>query len=402
MDTMSQELPIHPPAEAPDRPHAERSASQLKYLAVCAGYKPGKKGRTHWVTEQGIRGHTAMQNEDDGDLQSDYEEKLVQLCRDYEATLPPAIVVVRESRIETIENRWGYPDTLRFWTGSADVQAEIQNSPLDEMFLRSYCENCDYVDYKFVKKAEVEDAEVNLQGKDYAIGIFEKYPSLKRLKVHFPMPRFGSVTTHEFTREDLPRLKLEVFSILTRARKTDNARCSSKLFTPEYNVCRYCGRKATCPAIGKIAHKVAEAYLGTPIPGVPAEVHPSRTKDPATLGALKTIASILEGWCESVHHHTSSAALDEGVMPEGYTVDYQKGQRRVTNPLALLTVGPKYGLTVADVLDNAKVSIAGLEDVVMAKAPRGKKGFTKNAFLDELRDADALSRSEDRPYLKKL
>ncbi len=379
-------LPVNPESEAPERPHAQRSASQLKYLVLCPGYKPEQKKRTHWVTQQGIRGHSAMESADHGDLQSNYESNLVQLCQDYEATLPPTQSVVKEFRVETILGRWGYLDTLRFrQTGDSRDSSEA-----------------DLIDYKFVRKAEVEDAEVNLQGKDYVVGVFETFPQLDRVHVHFVMPRFGSVSTATFHRDQLPDLRLEVFSIINLAQKTDRKRAASRLFKPDFDVCRYCGRRATCQALFRLADKVAASYVGHPVPEVPANVHASQSRDPATLGALKALAAILEPWCQSVSHHTTDVALDEGIVPAGYVIDYLKGQRRISDPLALLRVGPRYGITVDDVLASSKVSIAQLEDVVMAKARRGEKAEKKAEFLDELRDANALNRSEDRPYLRKV
>jgi hypothetical protein len=44
-------------ATAAERPHAERSASQLGHLTLCPGYRPRQTERTHWVTAQGTRGH---------------------------------------------------------------------------------------------------------------------------------------------------------------------------------------------------------------------------------------------------------------------------------------------------------------------------------------------------------
>lgn len=370
-----------------ERPHAPRSASQLKYLAICPGYRPEHKKTVHWVTQQGLRGHTAMEEGNGDELQSEYEAKLVQLCHDYEATLPPAHSELKEVRVETIEGRWGYIDLIRF---------------RDRSPLRAMPNEADMVDYKFVRKKEVEDAEVNLQGKDYVVGAFDKFPHLEKIHVHFVMPRFGSVTTATFTREDLPRLRLEVFSILNRAKRTDRKNAKSSLFTPCYDVCTYCGFKARCPAMFKLAKKVAEAYVGKPLPAVPENVHPSQTKDPVTMGALKALATVLKPWADSVNHHVTSAALDEGVIPAGYVIDYQKGQRKITDPLALLRVGPEFKLTVDDVVDSSKVSVSKIEKIVMAKAVKGKKGHTKSAFLDRLRDVNALLRSEDRPYLRKV
>lgn len=381
---MSDPLPIHPPAEAPERPHAERSASQLKSLALCPGYKPDNKPKKeqHWVTQQGIRGHNALEKDDMGDLQSSYEERLTQACEDYCGSITPAgWSVLKEQKVTTLEGRWGY---------------------FDRLILSPDNKEAHLVDFKFVKVKKPEDASLALQGKDYVWGLFNASPALESVTAHFIAPRFNFVTYHTFTRADLPRIELEIFAVLVQARKTDRKGASKKLFRPHYEVCRFCGRKATCPAVGEIAATVARRYLdegAQPIPAVPLNVHTSEADDPEVLGALKTIAAVLEPWTESVNHHLMTKVLEEGKKVAGYKIGFRKGRRDITNPLALLSVGPKFGVQMADVLEASKVSVAKLEDVVMAKAPYRQKEKTKFAFLDALRDADALQRGEDSATL---
>jgi hypothetical protein len=262
-------LPIHPPAEAPERPHAERSASQLKSLALCPGYKPDNspKKEQHWVTQQGIRGHDALERDDTGELQSSYEERLTQACEDYCGTLTtPGCTVLREQKVDTLEGRWGY---------------------FDRLIIAPNGRHAHLVDFKFVKVKKPEDASLALQGKDYVWGLFKARPELDAITVHFVAPRFNFVTYHIFHRADLPRIELEIFSVLTQARKTDRKGAAKKLFRPHYETCRFCGRKATCPALAKIASTVASRYLAEgaqPLPDVPLNVHASEADDPKVLG----------------------------------------------------------------------------------------------------------------------
>lgn len=368
-----------------DRPHAERSASQLPKLALCAGYKPGKGGkRTHWVTAQGLRGHHALETNDTSELESEHEEELVQICADYVNRFTAgADVDLREPRVETIQGRWGYLDRIL-------VYREARKARL--------------FDYKFVIKREPDDAEVNLQGFDYVVGFLEspEWKDIDEVEVHFIAPRFGSVTTATFTREDLPRLKLDILSILSRAKATDRKRAAVDRFTPDYDVCRFCDRIGNCPAITKHAVVVHDRYVSTPVPLVPANVHSSQANDPKTLGQLLTIANVLEGWCQSVKAHAAETAKFDGIIAEGYELTYRKGQRRVTDPVALITVARKHGVTIDDILANAKVSLPALESIVKSKAPRGTKAAKALEFTHDLRDVDAFERLEDIPFLQRL
>lgn len=391
---MSQDvLLVHPQAENAERPHAARSASQLKSLALCPGFKPDRKPKKeqHWVTQQGIRGHHALEVGDMSELQSDHEVKLAQMCEDYCATLPPAREVVKEPMIPTIEERWGYADQLRF---------REQICSLTNLWV------VDLIDYKFVKVKAPEDAEINLQGMDYVVGIFDKYQYVGTVHVHFLAPRFGTVTTATFYRSDLPRLKLEIFAILTQAKRTDKKRIAASLLRPHYETCRFCGFAARCKAIGKIADTVYQRYVAegaaTPLPEVPANVHASEATEPQVLGRLKTLSTVLKTWSAAVDHHTLSKALDEGIIASGFEIGFRKGKRRITLPLTLLTIGPKFGLDMSDIVESANLSAKKLEDAVMAKAPRGTKKHKKAEFLDALRDADAMDRGDEAPTLVRI
>lgn len=362
-----------------DRAHAERSASQLKNLALCSGYIPSKGNkRTHWVTAQGLRGHAALETDDESLLDSDYEIEMKRLCEDYVSRQLPADKDLKEIKVDTILGRWGYIDRLIIRGTHGDLN-----------------------DYKFVRKREPDDAEYNLQGFDYLVGAFEHFRELETITVHFIAPRFGTVTTATFSRLDLPRLKLDILSVIARARATDRDRAAVARFTPEYDTCRFCGRLAKCPAITALGLAVQERYTGTRLPLIPSDVHSSKATDPKVLGALKMLADILGPWVDSVDAHTASVAKYDGIIAEGYELAYRKGQRKVTNPVALITLATKFGVSVDEILLSAKVSIPGLEKLVQSKAPKGTKAAKRREFLNACRDADAFERLEDTPFLQK-
>lgn len=215
------------------------------------------------------------------------------------------------------------------------------------------------------------------------------------------MPRFGTVTTATFTRSQVPQLSLEILSVLSAARRTDGKRVPAKLFKPTYDICRFCGRLSTCPAVRKIYTEVTSKYTAEPLPAVPANVHASEAKDPQVLGALKTLAVVGAAWAESVTHHVTNSALDDGIVAEGYEVAFRKGTRRVLNAYAVFDTARKFGLELTDFVECSDISIKQLEDLVMAKAPRGQKGHKKAEFLDALRDVGAIERREATPFLQR-
>lgn len=370
-----------------ERPHAKRSSSQLGSLALCPGFRPKQTKKTHWVTAQGNRGHAALDTGETDDLESTFEQRMVKLCEDYTAKLPPAAEQHEEIKVNTIEGRWGYTDRLRIRAEDTSV--------------------ADLLDWKFVRQKEVVDAEINLQGKDYVVGIFEdaRFCGLGTIHVHFVMPRLMSVTTATYTRDDVPRLKLEIFAVLRIARRTDSNFYKGADLNPHYDVCKYCGASGNCVALRRIYDGLARAYDPAgygKLPPVPTETHASQIKDPVARGQLQVLASVAEDWAASVRHHNLSAALDNAALrPAGYDIDYAQGKRRVTNPAALVMVAKEFNLDITDLVDAATISWTKVERSIMDNAPRGTKAKVVGAFNQRLLELDAIERPEPHPKLVK-
>lgn len=369
-----------------ERPHAERSASSLGAHAMCPGYAPQRSARTHYVTAQGNRGHQSLETGDRENLESDFEERMVQLCEAYAARFTDLGSTVHdEIRVETIEGRWGYTDRLVI---NLDGTAHL-------------------FDWKFVRSKEVVDAEHNLQGKDYVVGILEdaRFSDIRELHVHFVMPRFTAVTHTKvpFTRADLPRLKLEILAILARARATDTKRYRGATLRPSYDACRYCGNAGRCVALRKIADQLGRAYDPDGYgkrPAIPVQTHASQVTDPAAKGQLQELASLMETWSASVRHHNLSQALDNPeAVPAGYELSWEKARRQVTSPEGVLLVAREFGLDTPDLLESASLSWTKVEQRLKDKAARGYKGAVVQEFNDRLVELNAIHRPEPVPRL---
>lgn len=370
-----------------ERPHAERSASQQGSLAVCPGYRPQPSGkRAHWVTEQGTRGHAALESGDSGDLESGFEERMVAMAEEYASRFTElGSETIDEFRVETIEGRWGYCDRLVI---CADGTAHL-------------------FDWKFVRAKEVVDADHNLQGKDYVVGIFEdfRFSGIQKLHVHFVMPRLGTVTrtTQPFTRADVPTLKLEILAILSRAKATDTKKFRGATLNPSYDVCRYCGAAGRCVALRRIADTLGRAYdpenYGKK-PEIPTQTHASEVRDPAARAQLQELAGLMETWAASVRHHNLTAALaDEKNIPAGYVVDWAQGRRRVTSAEGLLLAAQEFGISAQDLIDAASLSWTKVEETLRSRAARGEKAQIVSAFSQRLVELDAVQRPEPSPKL---
>lgn len=372
---------------AVERPHAERSASQLPMLLMCPGYRPKKSAdRVHWVTAQGTRGHEALDTGNSDSLESGFEERMVAQCEAYaHQFVELGSTVVNEFRVETTEDRWGYCDRLIV---NSDGTAHL-------------------LDWKFVRAKEVADAEVNLQGKDYVVGILTdpRFLAIDRLHVHFVMPRFGNVTrtSKPFTREDVPSLRLEILAILSRARKTDSKRFRGASLTPHADVCKYCGAAGNCVALRRVADAVGRKYdpegYGKK-PQIPQETHASLVKDPQARAQLQELAGLMEAWAASVRHHNLTAALESADnVPAGYVIDWAQGKRRVTSAEGLLLCANEYGLQAQDLIDAASLSWTKVEQTIRDRAPRGEKANLVTSFNQRLTELGAIERPEPTPKL---
>ena len=324
-----------------ERPHARRSASSLPSIALCYGYESRQNDKVHWVTSQGLRGHAALENGDDGELESGYEAYMVQMCEDYASRqMTPGAVVHEEVKIKTVEKRWGYTDRLIYH--------------MDDMVTRTG--RLTMIDWKFVKAKEVIDAELNLQGIDYVAGLFmdPENADIHTIDVHFVMPRFGSVSTATFTRDDLPRLQLDLLILLRKAKTSDHGNFKGKDLTPSYDACRFCKHLARCRATRSLFTKIVDKYRpehGIDLTAIPDSTHASSDDlTPRERGQLQLLAGIAAEWAASVKFHNSQAALENPDAVEGFGIDTQKGRRKITSVAALVMVADEFGLSSDDLI----------------------------------------------------
>jgi hypothetical protein len=373
-----------------ERPHARRSASSLPTIALCFGYESRQTLKQHWVTKQGTRGHAALEDGDTGDLESGYEDYMVGLCEDYAARqMTPGAIVQEEVKIATVEGRWGYTDRIIFH--------------MEDLVTRTGV--ADMIDWKFVKAKEVIDAEVNLQGIDYVTGLFMDPENwdLHTIRVHFVMPRFGSVSTHTFYRSDLPRLQLELLILLRKAKGSDHHNFKGKELTPSYDACRFCKHLGRCRATRSLFTKIVDKYRpdhGVDLTQIPEETHASAEHlTPQQRGQLQVMAGIAEEWARAVKFHNSQAALENPDAVEGFGIDIQKGRRAVTSVAGLLYAAEEFGLTSDDLIECGQLAFGKVETKIREKAPRGEKGQRVKDFDTRLRELDAIEDAAEIPKL---
>jgi hypothetical protein len=353
-----------------DRPHAKHSPSALAAKEICPGYKSDSTPSK--ASDEGTRCHLALETGDDTGLDPE-QLQVVSMCREYVAGVEADVRAHGDLRVMR-EVRLKIAGGLTFGTA-------------DHVIVSGGGVNADLIDFKFGRKA-VADAEVNAQMQCYALGLLELIPTLRVVRVHILLPRRDEVSTAHYTRADMPRLRLRIETIIARASLPD----------PELKVtdnCLWCGRKATCAALHRMALSAASRYADEL--ALPQEIHASRIEDPAMMAQALTTAKVLDGWCESVRHHALQMRLNGTEIP-GYELRTRSGARSITDALAAWgavrdRVSPDRFIACCD------VSLPKLEDVIAESAPRGSKTKAKQNLTESITAVGAYSGGGESKYL---
>jgi hypothetical protein len=253
------------------------------------------------------------------------------------------------------------------------------------------------LDWKFGQWA-VTDAEHNLQGIAYLLGLFREYPSVQTIDVYFLQPRLDRVTFHAFKREQIPALYLRVQTVVARAmaarQKTDADDWS--MAEPKIPVCNFCGNLGRCEKVAKFACHVAHKFH--PIE-IPADITPTGLKDPkdSTLGLR--LATVLKIWCDSFRKTLGDRVVRGAQpMPPGYVLQ-TKSVREIADKAKFCGVALRY-LTQAELTAVAEYSFGDVEDLVKDKAPRGAKTHHLETFQAELLSSGAVKKGDPFSFLR--
>lgn len=348
--------------------HARHAPSSLGYKELCPSFR-GRSG-TNPAAEEGTLMHKALETDDFSPLNEE-QAFLCGLCRDYrdgELSKMDSPACYRELRLSIA-------DGLTF--GTADFVAVSRDKGL-------------LMDWKFGRGA-VEPAATNAQGCAYALGVFELFPDLEELSVHFVQPRRQSISAHTYSREDTGRMQLRIHTIIRRA----NARNREE--RPGIHCC-YCAKQATCCKLRHLALPLASRYAEMDIP---EELHPSRIVSPELMARCLDCAKVLKEWCDSVNFHALDMALKGHEIP-GYKLVNRAGRRSITDALAAYGA-VKDSMSLEDFLNCCgSVSFEELGNKVSATAPRGQKQKSKDELLSRLAEDGIITIGAPGKTLKRI
>lgn len=349
--------------------HARYSPSSLSNRLLCPGWENDQSSDKTLALE-GTKMHASAET---GDLNGLDEEQTssVKKCLDFIRPLESGAIVFKELKLSILNG-------LTFGT-------------CDRVIIRG--SQATIVDFKFGRHG-VTDAEFNLQGWAYTLGVFEKF-SVDTVRVIFLSPRRDEVSHHQFSRADYPRLQLTLETVIARAKAYAETK-KADMLTPSEDACQYCGNKGVCPRLHDYALSTAKKYA--PLELVD-DVHSSQITDPARMAKALTLAKILGRWAESVAKHATDMARD-GLEIPGYRLAERAGAREINNPVIAFGVLSQF-MEPVEIVSCSKLSLTKLEEVVHEKAPRGQKSAEVLRLREALLGADCVTSDQPTTYLRK-
>lgn len=347
--------------------HHRHAPSSLGYKEVCPAWS--SRQTTNAAAEEGTAMHAAMETDDFSKL--DEEQAFAcAMCRDF-----------RDAELAKLEAPVQYRElTLNIagglTRGTADFVAVAGKKAL-------------LMDWKFGRGA-VEPASTNAQGCAYSLGVFEKFPEVETVDLHFVQPRAEVISSHTYSRADVPLMRLRIETIIRRA----NAKNREE--NPGAH-CIYCRKQATCAALRRVALPLASRYAGF---AIPQELHASNITDPRLMAQCVECAKVLKDWCESVNFQAIDMAAN-GVEIPGFRLATRRGRRSIGDALAA------YGAVQGELTPEAfieccgSVSLDALTEKISALAPRGEKQKSKDDVISRLTEEGIISTGAPVRYLKR-
>ena len=252
------------------------------------------------------------------------------------------------------------------------------------------------VDFKF-GRGEIDDADINVQGQAYLLGVMDKFKEVETATVHFIAPRRDELLTHDYKREDMENIRLRLRVIVDRALDPD------KTYNPTTDACRFCKHRVHCSALGEKLLPLAKKYDDG---GKAFEVmlrdklDPETINDPEVIGKMKHVGALLKSWMEAVDKKALKLAVEDGADIYGYDLYFRTPTAKITSTqdawVALQDV-----LTPEEFMSACKVTVPALAKKLAEKKPRGEKKNARPEIEGALSAEAVLEEGGETPYLRK-
>ena len=257
----------------------------------------------------------------------------------------------------------------------------------------------DLVDFKF-GVGEIDDADVNIQGQAYLLGVMDKFPELQTATVHFIIPRRDEVLTHNYSREEMEDIRLRINLIVSRAELEDAEAI------PNTEGCKYCKHKLSCPALSDKMLPLAKKYSASVDDfemSLWGSYSPAEINDPAVLSKMLNVASVVDKWQAAAKKQATKLAVEDGEEIPGYDLHYRTASLKIDDTQGAYDA-VEHLLSPDEFMDACDVSLPKLAKKYAEKLGRGEKKTARGTIEQSLEEAGVLPAEEDRdrsPYLRK-
>lgn len=257
----------------------------------------------------------------------------------------------------------------------------------------------DLVDFKF-GVGEIDDADINIQGQAYLLGVMDRFPQLETATVHFIIPRRDEVLTHKYTRADMEDIRLRINMIVEKAMLEEAEAI------PNTEGCRYCKHKLSCPALSDKMLPLAKKYSQSVADfemNLWGSYSPEKVDDPDVLSKMLNVASVVDKWQTAAKAQALKLAVEEGAEIPGYDLHFRNVSTKIDNAQEAYDA-LEHLMDPEDFMSVCNVSITKLVKKYAEKMERGQKKNARAVIESSLEEAGVLPAEEDRdrsPYLRK-
>lgn len=268
----------------------------------------------------------------------------------------------------------------------------------DEVIYSLTLREAHILDWKFGAVPVTPTAD-NLQGFAYALGVFQLYPKIDTVTVHFFHPYQGwsdeqqeRMYIHTFTRADIPRMELRIRTVIARKHS------KSAVPTPRVDLCIWCAKKGECPALANSVIKVADKHPELEAPDV---VDPLRCMIPEQAAKLYKFAGQVEGWAKASRARLTQMYLDGEIEIPGFKL-VRRQERSVQSVEALIDGAVKNGILPSEITPLMSIPLTKLEELVKSKAEKGKGAQAIRKLASDWEESGATSPGGISHFLKEI
>lgn len=396
--------------QSTERAHHLYSPSSLQFREACPCYENREAVNARAVA--GTLAHAVTDTgEDDGRL-SDADAFNAAECMDFYDRQLHLFIQEREREVKRLtkeEPNWlpnvpdGVPqvielretylpiDFCKFPDGAESTTAGY----VDRGIISWDRKRAQLFDWKF-GAWPVEDADNNLQGMAYALGLWRAYPSLEIVKFSFKQPLIDSVSEATWSKQQVPELYLRIQTVVAQAREAKRLSDFS-MARPMTPTCNFCGNLGKCPKVCEFACKVGSKFWPLEIP---ESITPTQVLDAKNSAMGLRLAAVLKVWCDSFRASVTNRVIAHPDMeiPPGFKLQDRR-DREIHDKKLFKAVALQY-VTEEEMEEAVTYTFGPIEEKISEKAPRGRKSANVEEFQKACEAAGATKKGEPYYFLR--